>query len=206
MKTHEHSLLVAVVAGLALALIACGGPGVVTTPAGPDPAVSGTDAPATLSEQEQARNGPTSGAPSVPAVGTGDLTLEVLAESLTEAILAEYFAQTTYERVLADFGPVAPFSNVAPAEATHVDAVAALFAKRGLTVPPNPYLVDQQSRFADLVDACKAAVSIEEGIYGTYTDLAAIKGLPDDVAKVFAQMMEVTLDHHLPAFQQCAAW
>ncbi len=204
MKTHEHRIVAGVALALALALAACGGPDAVTTPEAPVPALAGTDGAATLSDQERAGNGPTPGAPNVPVVGA--VTLEVLTQALTDAIASEYFARTTYERVLADFGPVAPFEHVVLAEATHVDALAALFVKRGLSVPANPYAVDEQPPFVDLVDACKSAAAIEEGVYGTYAGLATIKGLPDDVARVFTQMMEVTLDHHLPAFQQCAAW
>jgi hypothetical protein len=62
-----------------------------------------------------------------------------LAESEVRALDDEYRAWATHDQVIADFGDVPPFSNIRGSEARHVDALLALFARRGVLAPENPW-------------------------------------------------------------------
>lgn len=59
------------------------------------------------------------------------------AAALNEALDDEYRAWATYDQVLRDFGAVPPIVNVLHAEARHIEALRALFARYGLAVPEN---------------------------------------------------------------------
>lgn len=44
-----------------------------------------------------------------------------LAELLKEAILDEYKARDTYQKIIDKFGPVRPFINIVEAEQSHIE-------------------------------------------------------------------------------------
>jgi len=88
--------------------------------------------------------------------------MDMLAESevcvLQEALDDEYRAWSTYDQVILDFGEVEPFRNIRDAEARHIEALGALYARYGLPVPDNPW-PGRVQRFADLQAACEAGVA-----------------------------------------------
>ena len=211
MKNNRHWTWAALATAFlaAFALVACGGWNGVTTPSPRDQELTApSGAVTTLGSQNRDKSGPDSGpADDVVETGETDLPTTPLLEALGDVLDREYFAEVSYQRVLRDFGDVSPFANVALAEGQHAAAIITLYAKRDPgNVPPNPYTVDTVPGATDLVEACKAAVTLEESIYDMYSTLATMKALPTDVSNVVANMMEATFDRHLPAFRQCSAW
>ncbi len=59
--------------------------------------------------------------------------------ALHEALDDEYKAVATYDRVLADFGAVRPFTNIVEAERRHVRVLADTFDRYGLPLPANTW-------------------------------------------------------------------
>jgi hypothetical protein len=121
--------------------------------------------------------------------------------ALTEAIDEEYGALNTYQAVLSQFGSVTPFSRIVRAEQQHVNALARLFTKYGLSVPTNPGL-DPAPTFANLTTACQTGVVAEIADAKLYDTL---KPSVDnaDVLQVFANLQAASLNSHLPAFDAC---
>lgn len=127
----------------------------------------------------------------------------VVETSVIEALQDEYERFFTYNRVLIDFGDVAPFFNVHDAEWLHIGAAANLLVKRDLTLPASLWTNDNVDRFATVQAACSAA--LEEEIENVLMyDRLLLQSLPTDVERVFENLREASLEHHLPAFQQCA--
>lgn len=123
--------------------------------------------------------------------------------SIAEALQDEYQRFFTYGRVLIDLGNVAPFPNIRDAEWLHVGAAANLFVKRGLTAPASAWTLDNIVRYGTVQAACAASVEEEVDNVLMY-DRLLLQSLPTDVERVFENLREASLEHHLPAFQQCA--
>jgi hypothetical protein len=158
------------------------------------------------SAAELARYGGPTGQPAASVAGTYRQTpvapldaAEVAA--LTEAIDEEYGALNTYQAVVSQFGSVTPFSRIVRAEQQHVNALARLFTKYGLSVPTNPGLVPAPT-FASLTAACQTGVDAEKADAALYDTL---KPSVDnaDVLQVFANLQAASLNSHLPAFDAC---
>lgn len=122
--------------------------------------------------------------------------------ALHEALDDEYLAWTTYDQVIADFGAVAPFSNIRDAEARHIEALHTLYTLYGLPIPPNPW-PGKAPRYASLQDACAAGVAAEIANGEMYQRLLAASQRPD-IPIVFRNLQEASQQRHLPAFQRCA--
>jgi rubrerythrin len=129
-----------------------------------------------------------------------DLEPEEIA-ALREALDDEYKAWATYDQILRDFGPVRPFSNIIESEARHIKALARLFARYGMPLPPNPW-PGKVERYADVREACEAAArgDIEnERLYRRLLKAARRA----DVRTIFERLREASQLRHLPAFQRC---
>lgn len=132
--------------------------------------------------------------------------MTILSESeiraLNDALDDEYHAWTTYDQVIADFGAVAPFSNIRDAEARHIEALLTLYTFYGLPVPANPW-PGKTPRYASLQAACEAGVAAEIANGEMYERLFAATERPD-ILVVFRNLQEASQQRHLPAFQRCA--
>ncbi|MGY6276415.1 ferritin-like domain-containing protein [Methylomonas sp. MgM2] len=122
--------------------------------------------------------------------------------ALEEALDDEYKALATYDQIIADFGEVRPFINIREAEARHIEALYALFAHYGITVPENPW-TGKVNRYPDLKTACEAGVAAEIANTAIYQRLTQATQRPDILA-VFRNLRDASQLHHLPAFQRCA--
>jgi len=122
--------------------------------------------------------------------------------ALNEALDDEYHAWTTYDQVIADFGEVPPFSNIREAEARHIGALYALYARYGLQVPENPWQ-GKVERYASLQAACEAGVAAEIANGKMYERLLGATQRPD-ILTVLRNLQEASQQRHLPAFQRCA--
>jgi hypothetical protein len=122
--------------------------------------------------------------------------------ALSEALDDEYRALATYDQVIADFGAVAPFVNIREAEARHVEALCALFARYGLPVPENSW-PGRVERYASLRAASEAGVAAEIANAAMYDRLFRSTARPD-ILTVLRHLQEASQQRHLPAFQRCA--
>ena len=122
--------------------------------------------------------------------------------ALHEALDDEYHAWMTYDQVIADFGAVAPFSNIRDAEARHLEALHTLYTLYGLPIPANPWS-GKALRYANLQEACEAGVAAEIANGELYERLLAATNRPD-IWIVFRNLQEASQQRHLPAFQRCA--
>lgn len=123
--------------------------------------------------------------------------------ALHEALQDEYQAWATYDQVIADFGPVSPFNQIRQAEARHIDALLGLFARYGLSVPPNTW-PGRVPRFAGLQEACEAAVRAEIANAALYERLLASTHRTD-ILSVLRSLQAASQERHLPAFERCAS-
>jgi histidinol-phosphate aminotransferase len=122
-------------------------------------------------------------------------------QALHDALDDEYHAWATYDRVIADFGPVRPFTNIREAEARHIGALAVLFDRFGLALPENPW-PGKVPRFATLRQACEAGVAGEIANAALYERLLAATQRPE-ILVVLHRLQQASQQRHLPAFQRC---
>jgi hypothetical protein len=155
--------------------------------------------------------GPGPGAGSGPGDGTCACTCaesgpdpDDLEALLVSALQEEYLAEWTYQRVLADFGDGAmPFATIVSSERQHVQAIVALFAKRGWKDPDSVWSLDNVTTFDTLPAACAGGVAVELEDGELYDGLLAREDLPCDAATVFTNLRAASLENHLPAFERC---
>jgi hypothetical protein len=121
--------------------------------------------------------------------------------ALHEALDDEYRAWATYDQVIRDFGAVRPFVNIRDAEARHIAALEALFARYGLAVPRNAW-PGRIASFGSVQEACAAGVDAEVENDRLYMRLLAATQRPDILA-VFRNLQEASRERHLPAFRRC---
>ena len=121
---------------------------------------------------------------------------------LLMALNDEYHAWAVYDQVIQDFGQVRPFVNIQRAEATHMDALEALFAAYGLPVPENPW-PGNVAGFESVQAACVAGVEAEILNAELYDRLFASTER-EDILTVYRSLQAASNDKHLPAFQNCA--
>jgi hypothetical protein len=123
------------------------------------------------------------------------------ADALQQAILEEYGALNLYNAVIARFGSVVPFSQIALSEQMHVNALVRQATKYGVSVPANPGLATTPT-FASLETACQAGVAAEIADAALYDTL--ITGTTHtDLVRVYQMLQSASLNSHLPAFEIC---
>lgn len=120
---------------------------------------------------------------------------------LLEALDDEYHAWATYDQVIADFGEMAPFTNIREAEARHIEALLSLFHRFGLQVPCNSW-PGRVERYPSLLAACEAGVAAEIANAGLYDRLLAATERPE-IVMVLCRLQQASQQRHLPAFRRC---
>ncbi len=120
---------------------------------------------------------------------------------LLEALDDEYRAFATYDRVIADFGSIRPFTNIRDAEARHIDALTRLFRRFDVPVPENtwPGKVD---RYPSVTAACTAGVEAEIANGEMYERLIAATQRPE-IRVVLRNLQAASQERHLAAFRRC---
>lgn len=141
-------------------------------------------------------------APVTPSAVSGTLDGAALQAFLEADIQDEFRAEALYQRVLADFGDVRPFSNIVWAEGQHARSVAALYAARGWAVPASRFTAGSMPSFATQREACQAGWAAEGANIALY-DQQLAQALPMDVRAVLQANRDASLYNHLPAFDRC---
>lgn len=131
----------------------------------------------------------------------GELSSQVQ-EALDKAIEDEYKALATYEAVVAKFGTARPFSMIIGAEEQHIASLKAIYDKYGLEAPSSA--TGNVSVPATLQEACQVGVGAEIANAALYEEelLPAVKEY-EDITLVFENLMNASLEKHLPAFENC---
>jgi hypothetical protein len=123
-------------------------------------------------------------------------------EGLLRALNDEYHAWAVYSQVISEFGAVRPFTKINTAEATHINALVALFKRYGLPVPTNPWLgVDPG--VATVQQACVLGASAEVDNVALYNNLLSSTARTD-ILTVYRSLQRASQAQHLPAFTRCA--
>jgi len=126
---------------------------------------------------------------------------ENLSKILLDALDDERKAEATYAAVIAKFGSVGPFSNIAEAEQRHAAALERQLERLGIDVPPNSW-TGKVSAPASLAEACESAVEGEIENIALYDRL--IPMIDDPAARqVMENLQAASRDRHLPAFRRC---
>lgn len=122
-------------------------------------------------------------------------------EALHMALDDEYHALAVYQSVIATFGNVEPFVEIAQSEQKHIDALVNQFNKYGLIVPENPWIGNVPT-FDSLQQACQVGVEAEIANADLYTQLFS---MTDDarLTRVFTNLSNASLNSHLPQFEAC---
>ncbi|MBN2257198.1 MAG: hypothetical protein JW704_05170 [Anaerolineaceae bacterium] len=123
------------------------------------------------------------------------------AAGLQSAILEEYSALNLYNAVMAQFGSVIPFSQIALSEQTHINTLVRQAQKYGLDVPANPGLATIPT-FISLESACQAGVTAEIADAALYDELISLT-THTDLLRVYQNLQSASLDKHLPEFEAC---
>jgi len=142
-------------------------------------------------------------------VGPGPVpgTLPAPANSTLESALGtvlqrEQYALASYQNVVAQLGAVRPFTNVIQGEQQHVATVKAFFAEYGLSLPTAA--VPGATAPVTRTQACALGVSIEHSLVSLYDEQLPKVASYADVHRAFENFRTVSLENHLPAFEQCA--
>jgi len=132
----------------------------------------------------------------------GELDSEAVT-ALNKAIDDEYKALSTYQKVIAKFGMVRPFSMIIRAEETHITSLKALFDKYGLKIPKNNWEIKSLS-LTTISAACQMGVIAEVANADLYknTLLPAVTKHAD-ITSVFTNLMNASEQKHLVAFEKC---
>ena len=122
-------------------------------------------------------------------------------EALNLAFDDEYHALAIYQNVIATFGEVEPFVEIAVSEQRHIDALLNQFNKHGLPVPENLW-IGNVSTFDSLQQACQAGVEAEIANADLYNQLFS---MTDDfnLRRVFTNLSSASMNSHLPQFEAC---
>jgi hypothetical protein len=135
-------------------------------------------------------------------IGTAQTPLDPrTVQAMLDSINDEYRAHAFYQAVIDKFGPVLPFANIVQAEAQHIDTWKFYFAKYGVPVPADTFLGNVQVS-TTIWEACEQAAAAELANAAMYEQFLTFVKEPD-LRWVMARLRDVSLQNHLPAFQQC---
>lgn len=123
--------------------------------------------------------------------------------ALDKAINDEYAAYSTYDAIIKKLGLVRPFSMVINAEEQHIARLKSVYDKYGIKAPTNKLIGTIKSPNT-IKEACQTGVEAEISNANLYKNelLPASKDY-EDVTLVFTDLMNASLQKHLPAFEKC---
>jgi len=122
-------------------------------------------------------------------------------EALNLALNDEYHALAVYQSVMATFGEVEPFVEIAVSKQRHIDALINQFNKHGLFIPENPWIGNVPT-YDSLQQVCQAGVEAEIANAGLYDQLFSMTDDPR-LTRVFTNLSSASLNSHLPQFEAC---
>jgi rubrerythrin len=130
----------------------------------------------------------------------GDLP-EAVNSAMVSGLNDERIAYAMYESIMEQFGKVAPFVNIADAEARHMSTWEFMFEQYGVELPPMPEIDIPQ--FATVRDACQYAIDAEIANRSLYDDMLATFADYPDLTQVTLALRNASDFNHLPALERC---
>lgn len=127
-----------------------------------------------------------------------------LEQALVMALEDELEARATYRRVIEEFGPVRPFSNIVKSEERHIEALRSLCRKFEVRPPVDRWL-GQMEPPSSLLAACRDAIEVERENTALYERLIEAARDHPDVRETFERLQAASQENHLPAFERCLA-
>ncbi len=120
-----------------------------------------------------------------------------------EALIDEYKARASYRLVLNTFGEIRPFSNIVKAEETHARALELLCRHFGIPLPKDDWEGKLEPP-SSVLEACRAGIQGEHDNIAMYDRFLRQTKVPE-VLTLFQRLQAASRQHHLPAFERCAA-
>lgn len=120
-----------------------------------------------------------------------------------EALIDEYKARASYRLVLNTFGEIRPFSNIVKAEETHAQALELLCGYFGIPLPKDDW-EEKLAPPSSVLEACRAGIQAEHDNIAMYDRFLKQTKVPEVLA-LFQRLQAASRQHHLPAFERCAA-
>jgi hypothetical protein len=130
----------------------------------------------------------------------GDLP-ETVITAMISGLNDERIAYAMYESIMEQFGEVAPFVNIADAEARHMATWEYMFERYGVDLPPMPEIDIPQ--FATVRDACQYAIDAEIANRSLYDDMLATFADYPYFTLVTLALRNASDFNHLPALERC---
>lgn len=132
-----------------------------------------------------------------------DTLPEEVKDTLDLAIEDEYKAYSTYLGIIKKFGNIRPFSMIIRAEEQHISALKAIYDKYGINIPNNS-LADKISLPSTIKEACQLGFDAETSNVSLYQEkLIPLVKKYSDITSVYKNLMNASLQKHLPAFDKC---
>ena len=122
-------------------------------------------------------------------------------DALNLALDDEYHALAVYQLVIATFGEIDPFVEIAISEQRHIDVLTKQFNKYDLDVPDNPW-TENVPAFDSIEQACQAGVEAEIAKTELYNQLIRMTN-DFNLTRVFTNFRNASLNNHLPQFEAC---
>jgi len=129
---------------------------------------------------------------------------DVEAAGLIAAIEEEYTALALYQSIMATFGEVAPFAEIAASEQMHANTLIRQAEKYGLVVPEYDFASFDFPTFATLDEAYQAGIDAETADAALYDTLMA-DVTHSDLIRVYTNLQNASLNNHLVSFQSYLA-
>jgi hypothetical protein len=122
-------------------------------------------------------------------------------EALHLALDDEYHALAVYQSIIASFGEVEPFVEIAASEQRHIEALTNQLNKHQLDIPENPW-IGKVPVFESVQMACKAGVEAEIANAELYDQLFSMTE-NSSLIRVFTNLSNASVNSHLPQFEAC---
>lgn len=112
---------------------------------------------------------------------------------MTTAILDEYLALATYEKIVATYAITTPFTNLINGETNHIEALKNLMASYNFTIPANTVTANLTIP-ATLVACFEQSIVQEENNIAMYGEFLN-EQLPEDIKLVFTNLQNASTSH-----------
>jgi hypothetical protein len=122
-------------------------------------------------------------------------------EALYLVLNDEYYALAVYQSVIATFGEVDPFIEIAISEQRHIDALIKQFNKYDLDIPDNPW-TGNVAAYDSIEQACQAGVEAEIANAELYNQLFRVTN-NFNLSRVFTHLSNASLNNQLPQLEAC---
>ncbi|GJL70554.1 MAG: hypothetical protein NPIRA06_31890 [Nitrospirales bacterium] len=122
---------------------------------------------------------------------------------ILDALIDEYKSRAFYRLVINTFGEVRPFINIVEAEETHARALENLCGHFSIPLPKDDWEGKLEPP-SSVLEACQAGIQGEQDNIAMYDRFLRQTKVPE-VLTLFQRLQAASRQHHLPAFERCAA-